>query len=446
MRIWRRAAAVLCLVMVATGCVSGRGPASSNSDPLAGSDPVPRPEVKLPALPLWSPTGLTLTDGGPRGEMAYTYAPVTIQGVELQPVRIPGGVVYLRLQGSEVFLHGTHTPRGGYAPLAEPRLLHRLPLKAGDSWEIAYPGTIGATYTYRVEAVEQTAIPGGERPAARIQVERDKQPLRTEWWAPGYGLVQMQGGPDGAWTAAREQREAARDPEPVGRPAPGPKALLWDDGSSWKVTNLDGSKVIFEVEDSYWRSWYEWRKAGAQDLLFHSQNPGSFGVILYRALAYSPATGEFAPVSWISSAGEREAVSGTGTWSSDGAFRLNHFEGYPGRWYTYRFDGKSMRADPADDQEIRAESARALANRLASPPLLGEADFAAMFADPAEGRSAWSQLRAAGWSPVGGAAVTSLGGGGAAEEYQLESGQIRLRISVIKGERDYQFKGFQLVK
>lgn len=444
MRNWRIAAGSLCLLLSLTACVpEPEGISPGGHDPMGVAIPQrPGGEIRLPALPLWSPTGLTLTGEDRRESLSYTFAPLTMGGVELQPVRLPGGVVYLRLQGSDVWLHGTHSGRGGYFPFPEPRLLYRLPLKVGDHWEITYPGTTGSAYAYTVEAVEPVATTGGERPAVRVKVVRDGQPVRTEWWAPGYGLVRTRDAQGGELSASREIREAAREVEAVGRPSPGLKAILWDDGAMFRVMTLDGARELFRSDDAYWRSSYRWARAGAADLLWNSHVPGSWGLVLYSARAYSAQTGRLEPVRWASSAGEREEVVGNADWAEDGSFRLHDSTGYPVRWYTYRYDGLVLRTQPGEEQVIRAESAEALVRRLAEVPPLREGDFVAMFQSQAEGQQAWAALQAAGWQPVGGARVTALEQG----VFAVEDGTVRFRVTVTRGAEDFALRDFVLVR
>ncbi len=442
MRNWRTVAVSLCLVLLLPGCLP------RPHDPVGGPAPVghaesdkPPAEAKLPALPLWSPTGLSLTGEDRQDVASYTYASVTIGEVDLQPVRVPGGVLFLQLQGDEVWLHGTRSARGGYTPLMAPRILYRLPLKVGDSWQVEFPGTTGAAYSFEVEAVEPVATPSGERPTARVTTRRNGRLDGTEWWAPGYGLVRTRDSRGAEWTAAREVRESAKDVEAVGRPAPNVKAILWDDGTTFRVTTLDGVRELFRTDDAYWRSSYRWARIGAQDVLMNLHTPGSWGLVKYTAKAYDPATGRMAEIPWVSSAGESEQVSGLGDWSEDGVFRLNDFTGYPIRWYTYRYDGKVMRAEPTDDQVIRVGSAQALVDRLIDVPPLGEKDLVAMFQHPTEGRSAWQALQAAGWSPIGGAKVVPLGDGA----FEVTEGKVHFRVRVVDGAYDFQLREFEML-
>lgn len=394
----------------------------------------------LAALPPWSPAGTYLADKRTGQGMSYTFAPLTIGGVQVQPVQLPGGIAYFKVDGDAVYLAGTDSPRGGYQPVDPPRLLYRLPLKAGDGWEIQYRGVIGSHYAYRVIRIEAVPTPAGERRAAVVDVQRDGKWERDEWWVPGYGLVRTGSDKKPSWTADAQKQETPKSARTVGNPAPGVSALLWDDDKTFRVTTLDGDRELFRVDDGYWRSGYHWWRAGDRDLLAHYHFPGSWGVFLFDALALSDRTGRLEPVQWISSAGEQDGVAGEGNWGDDGRFFLNDFTDYPQRKYVYRFDGQAMRADPKDVVATYAGSARALADRLTCVPPVGKQGLINMFADPAAAAKAWEALLKAGWSPWGGGHVTP---DPAAPETAFtieESGTTPIRFRVEVGLIDGQYR------
>jgi len=399
--------------------------------------------VQLPALPLWGEPGLHLTlERAARG-YAYTYAPVELLGMTLQPVRLPQGVAYMRVEGDAVYLHGTETTRGGFSLLEEPVLLHRLPLRAGDTWSIEFPGIVGQRYTYTVEAVEPVGTPAGERPAARIAVTRGGELDSTEWWVPGYGLVSYAT----RWQSWGAERELALDPQlpsAVGRPAPDMQAILWDDGDNYWITTVDGERELFRVSDSYWRSWYGWADAGEFDLLQHTLYPGSWGIYRFTAYRWDPEEGSFRQIDWVSSAGTTWAVAGDGGWGPDGFFRLHDFTGYPSRVLTFRFDGEAMRADPAEEVVIRARSAEDFVDRLFDAPPLEDADILAMFRDPATGEQALKLLREMHpHGPMGFATVRPVEGNPGT--FLVTDGDTRLIVEVERGEHDYEITRFERV-
>lgn len=346
------------------------------------NNPSQNTPAQLPALPLWGEPGLHLVREQGRRGSAFAYAPLDLLGTTLQPVRLRQGTAYVRVEGDAVYLHGVNSIRGGFSLLAEPALLHRLPVQVGDIWTVRIPGPMGDGYTYTVAAIEPVETPGGVRQAARIEVTRNGWSAGTEWWVPGYGLV---GYTDGSfsWRAERELMLEPELPAVIGRLAPGMQALLWDDGDEYWITTLDGKQELFRAPDVYWRSWYDWADAGEHDLLAHTLYPGSWGIYRFTAFRYDPEEGRFRQLDWVSEAGTVQAVAGDGGWGPGGAFHHEDFLGYPTRIQVYRFDGEAMRADPAEEQVFRARSEMDFIRRLMGPPLLREADIVAMFRDPA---------------------------------------------------------------
>jgi hypothetical protein len=423
-------------------------PATAPPDQAAAKPAPAQPTSQLPALPLWGPPGLHLTEEKEETGLSFAYAPVKMLGYTLQPVLFVHGTAFLRVEEQAVYLHGFLNERGGYAGLPEPRLLYRLPLKVGDEWDIDFPATGGSTerYTYRVAAVEPVQTPGGERLAAKLQVvsAREKE-TEWEWWVPGYGLVRR-ATDNLTWTAAKERRREPDRTAVIGRLAKGLEALLWDDGKSFRVTTLDGKQELFREQDSYWRSWYSFREAGEVDLLAHTHDPGVWYVYAYEVQRYNPETARFEAVPWVSSAGTSKGVSGQGKWGPDGLFTLTLNMRYPLRIYPYRFDGKAMRTDPAEEKVIRVQSAQKLVERLFTPPALGKADFVATFKDPAAGEKAWQAM----WEfygprgPIGGASVKPVAG--ETDTFLVEDGKLRVKVKVEKGAADFQATGFEVIQ
>jgi hypothetical protein len=70
---------------------------------------------------------------------------------------------------------------------AKPWCLFKLPHKEGDEWETAVrvPMTAGPA--------EKVKVPAGEIEAARVEWGTGKNRIATYWYAPGIGLVWMQG-------------------------------------------------------------------------------------------------------------------------------------------------------------------------------------------------------------------------------------------------------------
>lgn|GEM_PF-3484000 len=395
----------------------------------------------LPALPLWGRPGLHLTlEQAGRG-VAFAYAPVDMLGTTLQPVRLRQGTAYFRVDGDAVYLHGVHTTREGYSALPEPALLHRLPLRVGDTWSIEFPGMVGDRYTYAVEGIEPVGTPGGEQLAARIVVTGSHGHDGTEWWVPGYGLVSYADRYQ-SWMAERELALEPRAPGAIGRPAPGMQAILWDDGHNYWITTADGEQELFRVSDSYWRSWFGWAEAGEYDLLTHTLFPGSHGVFRFSAFRYDPAAGQFRQLDWISSAGTSPWAVGDGGWGPGGTFTVHDFTGYPTRRYTYRFDGEAMRSDPALEQEIRARSPEAFVRRFFDAPPLGAADMLAMFRDPATGERAVQVMQELyPHGPIGLATITPVEGSPLA--FLIEDRGTRLLVEVDEGPTDFQITRFE---
>ncbi|HYF81292.1 MAG TPA: hypothetical protein VD973_29600 [Symbiobacteriaceae bacterium] len=341
------------------------------------SAPSPAPDAALPDRPLWGTPGRVLLGGEPATMAAYPFQVALIDGREIHPVRTPGGIRFLERRDDGVYLVGGLSDRGGYASLATPELLYRNPVRVGDQWKLGGE-------TYRVTALEPQATPSGAKLAARIEVSTTKL-NRTEWWVPDHGLVRLERTGQPAWIASQERVEAAEAAPVMGRPAPGVTAIIRDDGRNWSVTSSDG-KTLFQVADSYWRSWYSWARTGKTDLLTHTTFPGSYGIYTFDALRWNGQT--FEKVPWMIGAESREGVSGDGKWAADGTFTLREFTRYPTRFYTFRFDGKAMVSDPALERLEYAKAAAALVDQMVYPPWISEADMLAVFTDKAKGQQA----------------------------------------------------------
>lgn len=423
--------------------------APADARPAEGSAPAPAQppstlaDVSLARLPLWGRPGLHLAKADAGAGPAYAYAPVEMLGTTLQPVRLRQGTAYFRVEGDAVYLHGVETPRGGFSALPEPQLVHRLPVRAGDTWTIHFPGLMGDRFTYTVEAIEPVETPTGEQPAVRVAVAAEDGSGAVEWWVPGYGLVSYAD----AYVSWRAERELNREPEwpaAVGRPAPGWQALLWDDGNQYWITTSDGKQELFRVADSYWRSYYGWAQAGEYDLLTHYLYPGSWGVGRFSAFRYSEQAGQFQQLNWISSAGTTPQVVGDGGWGTTGTFTLWDFTGYPTRVYVYRFDGEAMRSDPGEERMVRARSPEAFVRRFFNPPPLNEADARAMFRDPGLYEEARQIIRELGIPvTVGVGAIAPVDGNPNA--FIVGDGDQLVLVEVEMGEADFLFTRFELL-
>jgi len=446
---WIKAAGWIVLLLSLTACSFNRVTSNPPNETPSTSEPVAQPKngIPFPAMALWGQPGQYMVTSNDN-KLAYPYAPVRINGYDLQPLFTPDGIIYVRQQGLDVFLHGTDSSRGGFAELREPQLLHRLPLKVGTSWEIAFTGTTGQTVMYTVEDIETIATPIGEQLAARLVVLRRGKESRWEWWVPGHGLVRIR------WSegnreevASGEAQEAARTAPAVGRPSPNTTALLSDDGKSFWVTVLESGKELFRVQDNYWRSSYSWRHVGphGQGVLVHFLVPGSWAIVRYDALGLSAVSGRMEPVAWISSAGKSTGVAGEGHWDKSGSLILTDFLGYPTRIYTYRYDGQAMRADPRQDVIERVATSTELANRIVGAPPLGQRDFVAMFADAAAGEAAWTALKAAEWEPFGGGKA-ELQSTGPAWTYVITDVSVRFTVQVVGGDDGFQIQTLQILK
>lgn len=373
--------ALLCLLFILTGCsLSKPGPAPQ---PTPADAPPEEPAKATPPLPLWGPPDLTLLseDGEP---LTVPYQPITIKGVDLQPIELPQGTVLLHRKDDEVWLHGLLTHHMLYSPLQEPQRLYRLPLQVGDRWQIDF--TAYSTTTFEVTALEFVQTPAGEQPAVRLSVSGRNA---EEWWVPGYGLVRATSTLGDITTAVREVRAEPPPVPALGRPSPDQSLLLWSDDQHIWVANLEG-----EEKSSQWandpRQFLSWVQAGEQSLLLaYFRGQPSMPVERYSLYRFQPESDRFEPIPWLSPAGEAKGLEiGIGEWDPAGLFRVKSTQRYPIRQYTYRFDGEVMRMAPEEERLIRAASPREFVGRLLAWPPLIRADFEAMFKEPDEGKAA----------------------------------------------------------
>ncbi len=378
-------AAVL-LVLVSVGCNNVK---NANSDRPLPPLETAKPEVAaLPAKPLWPEPGLRLLDGKQDWSPSYTYETFEIDGKQSQAIATPEGYYFVRQEEQAVYLVGSRSERGGFERADSPRLLYRLPLEPGDQWQYVPDGT-----TYVVKGVEQVKTPAGQQLAARIEVTaKDQDRPLSQWWVPGYGLVQFERSKAPLWTAAKEVREKPKPAPGVGHPTPSITALLEDNGRQWFVTDVSNGRELFRIDDGYWRSWYRWQPVGQFDLLTHTHFPGSWGVYGYSALRFNTQKDEFERVGFVDAKGNEVSTAGTGRWATEGLFELKDFLHYPARLYVFRWDGTAMRSDPKAEKLEWAASPADLVRRLFNPPPLGKEDYAAAFLGPEEGRKFFDLL------------------------------------------------------
>lgn len=346
------------------------------------------PRKERARLPLWGPADLSLVHGELDQRSAGLYQPVTIKGIELQPMQLPQGTVLLQLKDDAVWVHGVLTQRNEYRPLLEPSLLYRLPLQVGDRWAIRFFAP-NAVYDYKVAAEEPTPTPAGEQEALRISVSERGQLVQEEWWVPGYGLVR-EAPASGRLTVAK--REVRAEPKPLpglGAVAPEQPVLLWTDGNRVWVADLEGSERLFEAPVTA-QDRYFWVQVGEQFLLGGQYVALSTSTNRYSAWRYDTESGRFERVAWVSPGGESDGIAaGVSRWFPDGTFQWWNADGYPVLTAEYRFDGQVMRQGAVT--EIRPFSPYDFVTRLFNSPRLADETFIALFKDPAQGITAAQQ-------------------------------------------------------
>jgi hypothetical protein len=97
----------------------------------------------------------------------------------------------------EVSDQGVYWVANEGTPLNKPWCYLKLPAKRGDKWENTVAGANGnpVVTAYTVIGEEEVETPAGKFKAVKVEMEAESGKVRrTDWWAPGVGLVKHDDG------------------------------------------------------------------------------------------------------------------------------------------------------------------------------------------------------------------------------------------------------------
>jgi hypothetical protein len=171
--------------------------------PLANADPPPKaPEKPLSFLPDTVGDTLVIEETRPTADGETTRLitrtvvaakrtdGASVVAIKEEKERAPPNVEMYQQSDSGLFLMSRDLQL--FDP---PCCVARLPLKAGDTWEVNDPDAFPTPIRFRVGKEEEIEVPAGKFKAVRIEKEtilRDLKRVRvTEWTVPGMGAVKV---------------------------------------------------------------------------------------------------------------------------------------------------------------------------------------------------------------------------------------------------------------